>query len=73
MHKLTKEEILAKAKSILKLDEKEHIETCLKAGICPECGEPLKSEVVRTLMSIGTKYYHCDFKQHVMRTRPSLT
>ena len=34
-------EILNKANKII--TEKEYIETCVKANICPECGEELKS------------------------------
>lgn len=34
-------EILNKAKNII--SEKEYIETCVKANICPECSEELKS------------------------------
>lgn len=36
------DKILAKAKRILKEREKQskRIETCLQAGICPNCGEP---------------------------------
>lgn len=33
-------EILNKAKNII--SEKEYIKTCIKANICPECGEELK-------------------------------
>lgn len=40
MGKLTKEEILEKAKKIL--DLKNHEKVCLKANICPECGKNLK-------------------------------
>jgi predicted RNA-binding Zn-ribbon protein involved in translation (DUF1610 family) len=40
---MEKEKILQKAKDILakKNKDKEHIEICVKAGICPECGENL--------------------------------
>ena len=73
MYKLSKEEILEKAKSILKLEEKEHVKICVSAGICPECGESLHVKIIKTSMSVGVKYYHCDFRQRIARTKPSLT
>jgi hypothetical protein len=38
---MNKSEILDKANNII--SEKKYIETCIKANICPECGEELKS------------------------------
>ena len=39
---MTKDDILNKAKNILRDRElnSEGIETCLQAGLCPNCGEP---------------------------------
>ncbi len=73
MGKLTKAEILEKAKSILSKDEKRYQQTCFEAKICPECGGNLKSEFVKTSMSIGKRYYCCNFTKNELRTRPSLT
>ena len=38
------DEILAKAMSIK--NDKKRLKICLKAGICPICGEPLKKSIV---------------------------
>lgn len=44
---MTKEEVFKKAEIILinRANNKRHISTCVEAGICPECGEPLVEDI----------------------------
>ena len=57
-------EILNKANEIIA--EKEYVKTCIKANMCPECGEELKSYRKDegnewwdiTECSVNTKHYH---------------
>lgn len=66
MCKLTKSEILAKAKDIVQKqeEEKEHIDICVKARICPECGEDLNSRIV-TRYHIQVYCKSCNFYKMV--------
>jgi len=62
---LTKPEIFKKAQEIIKnrKEEQQHIDICIQANICPECGEILKSEFHGQWITIEIKKCpSCKFK-----------
>ena len=71
-----KNEILKKARQILEIRNNEniHINTCVKADICPECGENLvkreatileyKNESVRSVVECTKDIKHYQIKEY---------
>ena len=66
---LTKKDVFKKAQEIIKdrEEEQQHIDVCMRANICPECGESIKLEAHEKYHNIiVVKCTLCEFNYEII-------